>query len=288
MDSPDSGVTANWCDLRTKGFVHAKSFLTEHELTRLRDDYQAQATKSRANGNYDVPLASPLVTRSLEGKLAAAAGALYEATGVLADMTVAGLYFATEKGVNFAWHQDHESYFLYQQHSHYLNFYIPIIKPDPLRTNICLVPFDALESRLTRADYRRLVGSGASRFMPEADQTWVSDDEQGEQYTLPLNLESLRITPQLDAGDLLLMRGDMIHRTEDTSTDRVAISFRRTRANAVISKTRFFAGADSKRQMIQNNRGIYAPLIECFESLRREEVTAKQLASYQLTRGMRA
>ena len=61
----------NWLDLRTKGFVHAKAFLTDSELTRVSDDYRAQAVKARTNGNYDAPLASPLLTRSLDAKVAA-------------------------------------------------------------------------------------------------------------------------------------------------------------------------------------------------------------------------
>ena len=39
-------------------------------------------------------------------------------------------YFATEKGINFGWHQDHESYFVNQTHQHYLNIYIPIKKSE--------------------------------------------------------------------------------------------------------------------------------------------------------------
>jgi len=178
----------NWADLRTKGFVHAKAFLSDSELSRVSDDYRAQAVKARTNGNYDAPLASPLLTRSLDAKVAAVCDALRTATGLRADLTVAGIYFSTEKGVNFAWHQDHESYFIYQQHSHYLNFYMPIVKPDPECTNLCLVPFDALEQRLSRADYQRLVGSGAARFLPDGGRTLVSDDEHGEQYELPLNI----------------------------------------------------------------------------------------------------
>ena len=37
-----------------------------------------------------------------------------------------GTYFSTEKGINFGWHQDHESYFVNQTHQHYLNIYMPI------------------------------------------------------------------------------------------------------------------------------------------------------------------
>lgn len=278
----------NWLDLRTKGFVHAKGFLTEDELSRVSDDYRAQAVKARTNGNYDAPLASPLLTRSLDSKVSSVTDALRAATGLRADLTVAGLYFSTEKGVNFGWHQDHESYFIYQQHSHYLNFYIPIVKPDAERSNLCLVPFDALERSLSRPDYQRLVGSGAARFLPEEGRTLVADDERGEQYPLPVNIEDLKVAPRLEPGDLLLLRGDMIHRTEDTDTDRVALSLRRTRGNAVISKAKLTGASDFKRQIIANNKSTYGVLLDCFEALREEEITAKQFASWHVTRGARA
>lgn len=269
-----------WQSLASRGFLHVREFLTPPELAKLRNDYEAQFARGAANGNYDVPLVSPLLTWRFEPKLQAVGAVVQAAAGICADMTVAGLYFSTAKGISFAWHQDHESFFMYQQHADYLNFYIPVIKPEVAHTNLCVIPFDRLAAQVPERCYRRLAGSGAARLFPDGCETRVCDDEHGEEYTLPVNIEELKVTPEMAPGDLLLMRGDMIHRTQDTQTERVAVSFRRTRAASVINRARLLSGASAKREMMQKNGALFAPLLACFETLKQEEITAKQLAAY--------
>jgi hypothetical protein len=273
---------APWEDLATAGFVHVRGFLSTREVAKVRSDYEAQRARGAArNGNYDVPTASPLLTWHFEPKLRAVSAAVSTATGITADMTVAGLYFATEKGVSFAWHQDHESFFIYQQHRNYLNFYVPIVKPERSRSNVCIVPFDRVDANAGRD---RLLGSGASRFFPQGATTRVCMDESGDEYVLPVDIEGLKVTPELDPGDLLLMRGDAIHRTQDTSTERVAISFRRTRSSGRISRARLLAGGLAKRDMMRKNSALFGPLLECFEVLRRDEITAQELSAFYMNR----
>jgi hypothetical protein len=274
---------ARWQDLATKGFLQVRGFLGAGELARLQKDYGFQVAKAIENANYDVPSASPLLTRRFEPQLQAASAAVRAATGIDADMTVCGLYFAIEQGISFPWHQDHESFFLYQQHAHYLNFYVPIVKPDPKHSNLCLVPFDRLSAALAAAEFQRLVGGGATRFFPEGGHTRVCDDERGEEFVLPIDIEGLKVTPELEPGDLLLMRGDMIHRTQDTHCARIAVSFRRTRSTATISRSRLVAGAAVKHEMMSKNAGLYEPLRKCLDSSGREEITAMQLAMYHQT-----
>jgi hypothetical protein len=277
-----------WGELATRGYVHVRQFLSEQELLKVQKDYRAQFAKTAANGNYEVPVASPLLTWSFESKLQNVAEAVRDATGIDADMTLCGLYFATEKGISFPWHQDHESFFMYQQHSNYLNFYIPIDKPDRTKANLSLVPFDRLQECLTEPLHRRLQGAGATRLFPEGTTTRVCEDESGAEFTLPVNIEHIKETPQTAPGDLLLLRGDMIHRTHDADSARVAVSFRRTRGDARIAKDRFLSGAPKKLEMMSKNESLYAPLRACFESLQRDEITARQLAAFLLNRNHHA
>lgn len=113
------------------------------------------------------------------------------------------------------WHQDHESFYIVQNHFDYVNFYMPIIKPDPTKSNICLVPFDVLQREAPRA-HDFLVRNGAGHFHPVGGR-WLAtnDDLGGIRASSMRTWRSSRSLPS-SVGDLLLMRGDMVHRTQDS------------------------------------------------------------------------
>jgi hypothetical protein len=274
----------HWQDIKYKGYLHVKGFLSGSEIQMLCDDWakRSAAVKGSANGNYPLVDISQIIVWRLQRKINSVADAVYAATGINADANAGGdSYFATSKGVNFSWHQDHESYFIYQQHLEYLNFYIPVVKPDIKRTNLCLVPLDQLQSRIPE-QFGDLVGAGARRYYPEGSVTRVCDDDDGAEFTLPVNFEELKVTPELEPGDLLLLRGDVIHRTQDTETQRVAVSFRRTSSTAVISRAKFETGCARKHEMMRANWGLYETMFGCLDELKLDEVTAGQFHSYVL------
>ena len=277
----------NWLDLTISGYVHVKGFLSLSELRFVQREYLLHRGEflldrswSAENVNYSLSAISPVVNWHLDGKLRGISEQVRVATGINADLNTSGMYFDIGAGIDLAWHQDHESYFTYQQHTNYLNYYIPILKPDTTRTNLCVIPWLRLKTALPAEQYARLVGGGARRFVPTQATTVVYDDETGEEHLLPVNIELLKDTPQLEEGDLLLLRGDMIHRTQDTETERVAASFRRTCASAPISRLRLQSGSEAKLKMIQNNPGVYEPVLECFRQCQRDEITARELIDY--------
>ncbi len=276
---------APWHDLATKGYVHVKGFLGPNELKFLRDDYAKHRDEDSGNANYAVVNVSWMSIWRLESKMSSVAKAVREAAGVNTDLSVGALYFAIEKGIDFAWHQDHESFFIFQQHHDYLNFYIPILKSDPKHSNLSIVPFDRLLQRAP-AQYNQLAFRGAQRFKT-GKPTLVSNDEDGGDYTLPVDLEELKETPELEAGDLLLLRGDIIHRTQDTDSDRISISLRRTNSMAPIDRQRLLSGCTKKQEMISNNRAAYDHLFECFAHLKCDRVTARQLHNFALEKATR-
>lgn len=282
---PRDNMNLPWQDIKYKGYLHVKEFLSESELLVLRNDWMAKTSGGgRTNQNYPVVDVPQIVAWRFHHRLKSVSDAVYAATGINADTDAGGhMYFSTGKGINFCWHQDPESYFIYQQHFQYLNFYIPLVKPSRLLTNLCLIPFDQLQARIPE-DVETLIGSGAKRFYPDGNKTLVCDENNGDEFTLPLNLEELKVVPELESGDLLLLRGDVIHRTQDTSTDRVAVSFRRTNSKAVISKTKFFARSPLKQEIIQKNRKLYESLSACFDELKQEEITADQFISFCVKR----
>lgn len=115
------------------------------------------------------------------------------------------------------------------------------MKSEVAHANLCVVPFDRLETAIP-AYVEALKGSGAKLFYPQGGVTLVCDQDSGEEFVLPVNLEELSVIPLLEPGDLLLPRGDVIHRTQDASIERVAVSFRWTHAESRISKARLLSG----------------------------------------------
>lgn len=140
------------------------------------------------------------------------------------------------------WHLDHFSYYLHEDHANWLICYMPILKPSSDLANLALIPYDVLLALdPTLAD--RVRGRGAMRFRcVEADTfdwfalrfpgqeiavgDWFAIDDYDDAtmgWKIEINLEQHKVVPKLNARDLLIMRADVIHRTNDAGSDRISI-----------------------------------------------------------------
>jgi len=277
-------MKAEWRDLGDKGFLIVPQFLSTAELELIRSDYDLQSSAPPTNSSYvgkkkstyDPRFATRTILDHFEPKLRSVSEAVLAATGIDTDVTVTVMYFAIDRGINTPWHQDHESYFLFQEHWHYLNFYIPIVKPKATESNVCVLPFDALRKNGPEF-YSRLKGGGAARFVPNGFQTAVNDDETDTSYVMPFDIEQLAVTPNLNAGDLLLLRGDMIHRTQDTNTARVAITFRRVSTKSIFRHSKFMARGRLKREIMSKGGPLYDTVSQCFTNWNKNELTVGEV-----------
>ena len=262
-------------DLQTKGYVVVPSFLSKDELATLRKDYSERPVTA-ANSNYNLVSPSPDVYLALSPHIREVLKLVLEQTDIKADTPVGASYFATGRGVNFEWHQDHESYFALQNHYDYLNFYLPIIKPRRDKTNLSIVPFDVLQ-RECPSTYRRVVGNGAARLWSIKRGSVVFQDDSGRVHFMKKNIDHLGHTPQLDAGDLLLCRGDIIHKTQDVDTERVALSVRACAASGVVKRSRLADGGLHKARMMANNPALYRRMFMAFEHTHKNELSLADL-----------
>jgi hypothetical protein len=269
-------MKAEWHDLADKGFLVVPQFLSPRELELLRSDYDLQRSAPYKRSSYDVKFATKNILDHFEPKIRAVGEAVLAATGIDTDVTVSAMYFAIERGINTPWHQDHESYYLFQEHWHYLNFYMPIVKPKTTESNVCVFPFDTLQ-RNGPEFYSRLKGGGAARFIPNGFQTTVKDDENDTSYVMPFDIDRLAVTPHLNAGDLLLLRGDMIHRTQDTNTARVAITFRRVSTKSILRHSKFMARGRLKGEIMSNGGPLYDTVSQCFANWNRSELAVGEV-----------
>ena len=200
-------------------------------------------------------------------------------TNLKVDCTLGGGYFSTGRGISFPWHQDYESFFSSQNHYDYLNFYIPIVKPLREKSNLTVVPFDALERESPRT-FQRVVRGGATRFVDVGDQRIAVAEDAGTAHVLPVDIERLAETPLLSGGDLLLMRGDVIHRTQDTDTERVSLSLRVASTKTVIRRSRLADGPLAKARTMTNNPPMYEPIFRAFEDTGKDELEIGELMTW--------
>jgi hypothetical protein len=259
-------------DLESTGFVVIRNFLPSAVLEAARADYQSRPI-DRSNANYGISMASEPANAALRPLVDNVLRSVRAETDLQPDLPAGAAYFATGRGINFAWHQDHESFFTIQNHYDYLNFYIPIIKPRRDKSNLSIVPFDAFEREAPRTCERTRRG-GAARFFPFGRRTLVLYDDAGSFHVMRRNIEEIAHTPHLDAGDLLLIRGDVVHRTQDTETERVAMSFRASKTDAMVERSKLADGGFYKARMMSRNAPMYRKIFAAFDAAQTDRMAS--------------
>jgi hypothetical protein len=264
-------------DLETKGFIHVPAFLAPDELEACRQDFAQQPLAN--NRNYGVSIVSDRAIARFKGRVDVMMALVRAHTNLRVDCTLGGGYFATGRNKTFPWHQDYESFFSSQNHYDYLNFYIPVVKPLREKSNLTVVPFDALQ-RESPQTYQRVVRGGATRFVAVGAKQVAVAEDAGMTTVIPVDIERLAETPPLSAGDLLLMRGDVIHRTQDADTERVSLSLRVASTKTVIRRSRLADGPLAKVRTMVNNPPMYEPIFRAFEDIGKNEIEIGELMTW--------
>ena len=254
--------------LLTKGYHVIPGFLDAKEIDGLVSDLE----NDRLAYLYNIGLPHTAAMTSLGLRLQGLLDEL-SASGEFTPRHI-GAYFATMKSLNLDWHQDHDSYFINQTHKHCLIIYIPIIKPDPRKSNLTIVPVDVLRSRAPEV-WNSMEWKGASRMSYEDGTTTVTDDQNGGVHgELDFPLDEIAVSPELSVGDVLLTRGDMIHRTQDSDTDRVVLSFRAFDDSLTVTRDHFQQTTPIK-ELIMQKYAVYEGVKRVFEDV--EELPLSEL-----------
>jgi len=254
----------NLTDLLTRGFVVVPGFLDSSDISKLLTDYQYQLDQyqhqSADNKNY-IMLTSNFA-HGLEFKIHSLLHQIRDHTNLQTDMCDTVIDYLDTAFINFGWHQDHETYYMWQNSRDTLNFWMPLIKSSGLESGVQVVPHDKLG--LARA---QIESRGATKFQViNAKYTRMIDDECGQETILPVNIDAMAETPVVNVGDVLLIRGDTVHRTQPISTPRVAASLKCTNSKSPVHRDKFFNRCAVKSAMIDNNPAIYQKITKAFES----------------------
>ena len=89
--------------------------------------------------------------------------------------------------------------------------------------------------------------------------------------------------PSSGVGDLLLLRGDMIHRTQDTDTERVALSFRASSSTAIVRRDSLAEGGLYKARMMARNAATSELMFRAFDASGKDELVAHELLAMMRT-----
>jgi hypothetical protein len=269
-----------WNDLHTRGYVVVPAFLSHQNIEMILADYWKQPVSH--NKNYAIKLPSPALLEQLAPQLRTIANH----TETHATLIPGGLYFDTqpdrtgrvsERSPAFPWHQDHESWYLLNNHVRYLNCYIPVLKPVREKSNLSVLPWDQLSSRSMQA-YRKLYGRGAHRLVVSGSTTQIFDDNNDDNnMTINFDVDQLSITPFLSAGDLLVLRGDTIHRTQDVETRRVALSVRMVDPDLIVHRSQLADGGSVKYQLLINNRTSWQCFLDTFDAAGETALSCREL-----------
>jgi len=255
----------NLKDLQTKGFVIIRKFLTAEQLETLVNDFNA--AEKEVNVNYTLLPVSDQAFNVISKNIDDVRRRIEKETDLpYIDRYFNSAYFATQLGINFPWHSDHEDFYMFQNHFNSLNFYMPIVKPNPTQSNLSIVPFDKLYE-ISPELSERVVDGGAKELIPDEknNQTFLRDDYYGgDAIPFNFNINDIGITPYLEAGDLLLLRGDILHHTQDNNTDRVAFSARFHYSGDELSMEHLLSMCPHKLTMMLNNPSAYLPILDYF------------------------
>ena len=252
----------NFANLLDQSYCVVKNFLNSDDLTQLSQDFDLIKTTEFLNPNFNIlPVGKKIKIDNILSKIEVLSKDIQDSVNIATNFTSTPIYFSIPHGVNFGYHQDHESWFLYGDHTNYLSIWIPIIKPTKELTNVIVLDLGRL--LLDHPELEFLKNYGATRF--EADSTSrIFDDNTGKEIELNFNLDDYSECPKLDQGDALVMRGYCIHKTQDTSTDRVAISARRLLTTHNIHKSHFDLDSPAKKQIVENNPIMYKKIMDNF------------------------
>jgi ectoine hydroxylase-related dioxygenase (phytanoyl-CoA dioxygenase family) len=270
----------NLKDLETKGYVVIPKFFSQELIEKLVEHYKQEKElflkTGGVNKNYSVinsrhfllPELTPLMKKITEN------------TNITLDIARKTCTYFDNTIYSWTWHVDHELYYLYQDTYNLVNCWAPIIKPSKTTGGLGIIPADALANRCPEIFEKQILGRGAKRFKIADDKTTMYNDDSGEETILPFNIEDLAVYPEMDAGDMLIWRQDVIHKTDNRS-DRVAVSVRCLNSNTVLTREKFLSGSNIQRDIMSKNSSAYIKHHELFVEQEVEQISIGELIKYQ-------
>ena len=248
--------------LETKGYTVVKNFFTPDFIQHLAEPMLKFKSNNKVTDFINAPdnIAYKLHCQ-LKPLLDIIHGQTHYGECILTDETT----YIDNSGLSFEFHQEHEPYFIYQDLSKYLIFYLPLIKEFEDKSGLSVIPHDKVKEYFPRHT-NIMLGTGAkSYFTDRRGKTTISLEATDEMVPLDDDISNYAEVPLISPGDVLLMQGSLIHATQDQLTNRIAMSIRYVNKDAVIDKdTLFNAGGSIKKSFLKRRAEKYQYLYNKF------------------------
>ena len=272
--------TVNFKDLETKGFLVIPNFLDASILTQIKEHYSKQQEKFKSrlikNNNYNIITVDEQFIP--EDQLHKLLQKITQETNIVVNLIKPITTYFDNQIVEFGWHQDHEPYYMWQDSYNAVNCWIPIVKPNPTQSGISVIPQNSLAQHCPDIFESSILGKGAKMLNVQSNgTTLMRDDSEGSSTVLPFNINDIAESLILNEGDLLILRQDLFHKTQDLVDSRVAISIRCVNANTVLTRDKFINGCERKHNMIKNNQSGFAKLKQKFINENLETILLRDL-----------
>lgn len=240
-------------DLQTRGFTVIKGWLTPEEQARALGQYRVELERSSREGvvNKNYLVLKDHQPHGLDLKLHDLLAQIRSQTDLTTDIPRPRCDYFDNSMVTFNWHQDHEPYYQYQDTYNLLNCWVPLIIPRG-SSGLGLLPMDVLQAKEPQL-WHHFLGQGAKHFKVLGNRTMIRDDQEDNTFYFDWSIDDYAVVPNLEPGDLLVMRSDIIHRSMPPVEHRVSLSVRCLNSKGTLTREHFEKQCDQKRRMLQNN-----------------------------------
>jgi ectoine hydroxylase-related dioxygenase (phytanoyl-CoA dioxygenase family) len=264
-------VDGAWSLLDTRGFVVVRGFLSTGELENLVDAFKRSRRADVAS--YVAMEATASDAAPVVARIRALLPSIRAASLNRADTVVGqGVFFATDR-MDLSWHSDSKSFYLFQGHRHHLSFWIPIIKESSDKSGLSVVPMDRLRDR-AESIFRLVEGQGSVFY--EGGYLRYEDGYRDRRIACPVDIDALAEAPSLVPGDALVMRSDVLHRTQDTTTYRVSLGMRALVGGHPLARSELLRASPTKRARILGEPNAFCEALAAFWLHRRSQITVAE------------
>jgi ectoine hydroxylase-related dioxygenase (phytanoyl-CoA dioxygenase family) len=263
-------TTCDFTQLEQQGYLVVRDFLSRSEIDWFLRDYSRMIEYSESNGyhNKNHKVAACEIPDNTFEHLNKFLAHIRQNSNFKTDFFLGqfGLYLNSEL-VSYDWHQDHELYYMCQHAYDVLTFWLPLDKPNRNETGLSFIPHDRLRERIPEIYDRLIFNRGAKIFRTDGTETTIRDDTTGEVVKLDFDINEIAVSPEVGSGDLLIFRGDTIHKTQDLTTHRIAMVTRSANGNQIITRETLTGGYDLKQSKIRNSSRVFKRFFAALETV---------------------
>jgi len=269
----------DWADLKTRGFLVVRNFLSSIEIAERESAIGLAELSAHKAFFKRIPSKT---MESMCSKLEKLFPLIRSQAQIHIDSFARDAsYFETDK-VNIDWHIDQHVYYLHQNMYDYINFWMPIVKPNPAKSGLSLIPMDILAAKAPHV-YQAILGRGAAVLRRDGGKHFIEYEKDGKKEKIDSSVafDEMAVAPSLNAGDLLIVRGDVFHSTQDNETARIALSIRAINSKGQMTLKNLLTMSGQKYRRLLLERVTYANVLAAFLRFRNQKITVGQFETFR-------